>query len=293
MKHAVISLITAMLLIAASLVQSAAAQSVPGQPAAPTAAPTAVPGAAQNAASQRLVRLGPGDSVSIEVYGQPDMTSTVYVGDDGSISVPLVGKVQVAGLSPIEAAQKMEKALRDGGYFVDPHVNINVVQSRSQRVSVLGEVGTPGRYPIDPNTTVFDLLAQAGGITQFGADQGYVTRRDAQGNAVRYPVDLRQLPGKTGRTQSFTLQGGDELFVPHYDQFYIYGEVTTPNMYQLQPGMTVIQAIARAGGITPRGSEHRVQIKRTKSDGTFTIVRAKPNDLVQPNDVVYVKESIF
>jgi polysaccharide export outer membrane protein len=231
--------------------------------------------------------------VSIEVYGQPDMTSTVYVGDDGSISVPLVGKVQVAGLSPIEAAQKMERALKDGGYFVDPHVNINVVQSRSQRVSVLGEVGTPGRYPIDPNTTVFDLLAQAGGITQFGADQGYVTRRDAQGNATRYPVDLRQPVTKAGRAQSFTLQGGDELFVPHYDQFYIYGEVTTPNMYQLQPGMTVIQAIARAGGITPRGSEHRVQIKRTRSDGTFTIVRAKPNDLVQPNDVVYVKESIF
>ena len=184
-------------------------------------------------------------------------------------------------------------ALKDGGFFVDPHVNINLVQSRSQRVSVLGEVKLPGRYSIEPDTSIFELLAQAGGETENGADVGFVVRKDADGNVNRYPVDLKNSNGRKGPLQTIALKGGDELEVPHVEQFYIYGEVSQPSMYRIEPGMTVIQAIARAGGITPRGSEHRVQIKRVGPDGKFIVAKAKPGDKVLPNDVIYVKESIF
>jgi polysaccharide export outer membrane protein len=81
--------------------------------------------------------------------------------------------------------------------------------------------------------------------------------------------------------------------VPHADQYYIYGEVKAPNMYRLEPKMTVIQAIAQAGGITPRGSDRRIEIKRPGKDGKYTIVHAKADDLVAPDDVIRVKESIF
>ncbi len=259
--------------------------------AADAPAETAAPAPAVD--PQRLMRLGPGDSVSIEVYGQPDMTTTGYVGDDGKISVPLAGPVLVNGLSPVEASSRTEKALKEGGFFVDPHVNINLVQSRSQRVSVLGEVKQPGRYSIEPDTSIFELLAQAGGATENGADVGYIVRKDAQGNVNRYPVDLKNANIRKGPLQTMVLKGGDELEVPHVEQFYIYGEVSQPSMYRIEPGMTVIQAIARAGGITPRGSEHRVQIKRVGPDGKFIVAKARPGDPVLPNDVIYVKESIF
>jgi len=89
------------------------------------------------------------------------------------------------------------------------------------------------------------------------------------------------------------LHGGDSIFIPHAEQFYIYGEVMAPNKYRVEPGMTVIEAIARAGGVTARGSEHRVDIKRLGANGGYVTVKAKLNDVVKPDDVIHVKESIF
>jgi polysaccharide biosynthesis/export protein len=262
----------------------------PARPAPPPQSPPKVPGIPDD---RRLVELGPGDQLTLEVYGQPDMNSTLYVGNDGTISVPLAGPVQVAGLTPVTAAKRVETALSAGQYLVSPHVTIAVLVGKSQRVSVLGEVHTPGRYPIEPNTSVFDLLAQAGGTTQDSADVIYVSRHAADGSIDRYPVDLKVLSDSLGKDSSRTLQSGDEIMVPRAEQFYIYGEVTTPNKYRIERGMTVIEAIARAGGVTPRGSDRRVEIKRIGKDGKYIIQRAKASDLVEPNDVIRVKESIF
>src|SRR6185312_13236918 len=129
--------------------------------AAPPTAPPAEPPAVS--AARPLLQLGPGDQVKIDVFGRPEMDTTTYIADNGSIRVPLAGAVVIGGLSPGEASQKVEAALKQGQYLVDPHVTLTVLQSRSQRVSVLGEVKAPGRYPIESNTTVLDLLAQAGG----------------------------------------------------------------------------------------------------------------------------------
>lgn len=239
-----------------------------------------------------LAPLGPGDTVTIQVYGQPDMTTTAYVADDGTVRVPLAGAVHVAGLTAVQAAQAIQNALKSGGYFVNPLVTVNLVQARSSRVAVLGDVGKPGTYAIDPSTTVFDLLAQAGGATANASDVVYVRRHEADGRVQSFPVDLRGLSSGSS-TPSIRLQAGDEIFVPEAQHFYIYGEVNTPNMYKLEPGMTVIQAIARAGGITPRGSRRRIEIKRLGKDGQYVVSRASPDELVQPDDVIRVKQSIF
>lgn len=251
--------------------------------------------------ANRLVPLGAGDSITIQVYGQPDMTSTVYVADDGTVRIPLAGAVSVSGETPVQAAQRIAQALKSGGYFVDPVVTVTLVQTRSQRVSVLGEVKMPGTYAIDPSTTVFDLLALAGGETPNGADVVYVRRHEADGHVTSYPVDLQSLGGAGGpaalgaenQAASRHLQGGDELFVPQAEHFYIYGEVTAPNSYKLEPGMTMIQAIARAGGITPRGSSRRIDVKRLGKDGRYTVTHASADELVQADDVIRVKESLF
>jgi polysaccharide biosynthesis/export protein len=241
---------------------------------------------------KHMSQLGPGDSVSIQVFGQPEATN-VYVGDDGTISVPLVGNIQVAGISPVEAAARVAKALKGGGYFVDPHVTIIVTQPRSQLVSVLGEVQSSGRYPINPRTTIVDLLAQAGGVKETASDVGYVLRSDDNGHISRFPIKLNGLTDLKDSLPTATLLGGDSLVVPRAEHYYAYGEVTTPGTYRIEPGMTVIQAIARAGGINERGSERRIQLKRLGKNGQYQVLHPKPGDPIQADDIIRVKESIF
>jgi polysaccharide export outer membrane protein len=240
----------------------------------------------------RTIQIGAGDSVGIQVYGQADMTTVVYVSDDGTIPVPLAGPVQIAGLSPSEASKRIEKALKDGNFLVDPHVTLTVTVSRSQRVSVLGQVGHPGQYPIEAKTTIFDLLALAGGALDTGSEDIFLLHTDANGAVERHPINLKGLQDSKVAIPEQTLRGGDSILVPKADQFYIYGEVTAPNKYRVESDMTVIQAIARAGGVTPRGSERRVDIKRLV-DGKYVTVKAKLNDPVKADDVIHVKESIF
>lgn len=245
------------------------------------------------ASEQRLIELGTGDSITIQVYGQPDMTITVYISDDGTMPVPLVGSVRVAGLSPSEAAKQIEKALQDGGYLVDPHVTLTVLQTRSQRVSVLGEVRTPGRFSVESNTTIFDLLALAGGATELGADVAYVLRPTPSGGIDRIPLNIQNLSANENYLSDFKLKTGDSVFVPKAEKFYILGAVRTPNTYKLHPGTTVLQAIAIGGGLTEAGSERRIEIKRKQKDGKVTALRGHLSDEVQPDDVIRVKESIF
>jgi polysaccharide biosynthesis/export protein len=247
---------------------------------------------AQAGGGDHIGRLGPGDSVTVQVSGQPEITN-VYVGEDGTISVPFVGNISVGGVSPVEAAARVSKALKDGGYFVDPHVMIQVTQARSQLVSVLGEVGTTGRFPITPRTTIVELLAEAGGVKDTASDTGYVLRNDESGHINRYPVKLNGLTDLKDVLPTPTLLGGDSLLVPRAEHYFVSGEVTAPGKYPIEPGMTVIQAIARAGGINDRGSERRVQIRRLSKDGQYQIIHAKPSDTIQADDIIRVKESIF
>ncbi|MGE0188577.1 MAG: SLBB domain-containing protein [Steroidobacteraceae bacterium] len=249
--------------------------------------------ASEPASEQRMLRLGTGDSVTLQVYGQPDMTVTVYVSDDGTIPVPLAGAVRVTGMSPSEAAKQVESALRSGGFLIDPNVTITVIQSRSQRVSVLGEVRTPGRYGVESNTTIFDLLAQAGGTTELSSDVVFVLRTDKAGKVERIPVNIKNLTATDATFSGLTLKTGDSVFVPKAAQFYILGAVRTPNVYKLQPGMTIVQAIALGGGLTETASDSRIEIKRKLPDGKLKTMRGQLTDEVQPDDVIRVKESIF
>jgi polysaccharide export outer membrane protein len=231
----------------------------------------------------------------MEVFGRPEMDTTTYISDDGTVRVPLAGAVAIGGLSPGAAGQKVEAALKRGQFLVDPHVTFTVVQSRSQRVSVLGEVHNPGRYPVESNTTVLDLLAQAGGATEKGADVIYILRPDRDGKLQRQPVNLKGVTDSQDAAPAVlqTVQGGDSIFVPAAEQFYIAGEVHSPAMYRLESGMTLVQAIARAGGVTDRGSASRVQIKRRGPKGDYIVISGKAGDKIQPDDVITVKERIF
>ena len=206
----------------------------------------------------RVSQLRPGDPISVQVVGQPD-AANVFVGDDGMVNVPLVGNVQVGGLSPTEAAGKIARALKDGGFFVDPRVTV-VAQPRGQIVTVLGEVRNAGRFTITPGTTILDLLAQAGGVNQGASDTGYVLRKNDNGQVTRYPVKLNGLADLKETLPTSSLLGGDTLVVPTSGTVYVTGEVTTPGKIPLEPGMTVMQAILHAGGVN-RSEEHTSELQ--------------------------------
>lgn len=249
--------------------------------------------AAEAAAPPPAVALAPGDSVTLQVYGRPELTLATSVAEDGTITVPLAGSVAVSGLSPGRAASRVAAAYRSGSYLVDPQVTLALANGRGSQVSVLGAVRSPGRFALEPKSTILDVLAQAGGVTENGSDMIVLLRPDSSGRVARYGIDLKGLSQPRLPVPALTLRGGDSLFVPQAEQFYVYGEVKSPNMYRLEPGMTVVQAISRGGGITPRGSNSRIEIRRRKPDGTWATSSARLEDLLQANDVIRVKERIF
>lgn len=259
----------------------------------PPPSPTDVAQPPPAAPADPMLQLGPGDAISIKVFGRPELDTTAYISDDGTVPVPLAGSVEVGGLSPAQASARVADALRHGQFLIDPQVTVFLVEFRSQQVSVLGQVQAPGRFPIDSRVSVFDLIAQAGGTTEDGADTIYLLRPNEDGTVQRHAVNLRALTQGDALQAPPAVQGGDSIFVPRAGQFYIHGEVQAPNMYRLEPGMTVVQALSRGGGVTQRGSSNRVEIRRRNADGQFVTLRPELTDLVQADDVILIKERIF
>lgn len=262
----------------------------PAPPSVPDRQPlSTLPGAALGGGNQGL---GPGDAVRVTVFGQPDLETQTVVGDDGSITLPLVDRVVVGGLSPQAAGNRIADAYAEGEYLKNPQVNLTVEAIRSRQISVLGAVASPGRFPLESETSVLDALAMAGGITEQGARTVTLVRRQAGGAQQRYNLRLDELLSGTGAI-GFNVAGGDTIYVPEAQKFYIYGEVRRPDAYPLHEPITVMQAISVGGGLTERGSETRVQLRRSDEQGRTRTRSVDLTDFVQPDDVIFVKERLF
>ena len=237
--------------------------------------------------------LGAGDVVHIVVYQNPDLTSDVRVSEAGSISFPLIGAVKVGGLTTGQAEKRIADALKSGNFVKQPQVSILVTNVRGNQASVLGQVNKPGRYPLEvADMRLTDVLALAGGISTTGAD--FVTvvgTRD--GKPYRAEVDLPTVfaPGKRG--EDLIIQNGDVIWVDHSPMVFIYGEVQRPGAQRLERGMTVMQLLASGGGLTQRGTEKGLQLRRRGPDGRIQSTQPSMDDTLRDGDVVYVKESLF
>lgn len=272
--------------------QAPGAPGAPGATAGAVAAPaTAV--AAPAAAAQQDYRLGAGDSIGVQVYQSPDLSVDARVSETGVISYPLLGSVQLGGLSISEAEKKIADALRNGGFVKVPQVNIVLRQVRGSQVAVLGQVSRPGRFPLETlNTRVSDMLAAAGGTTPTGDDVLIVTgQRD--GKPFRKVIDIPALFLGQKSEDDILLAGGDTLYVNKAPVFYIYGEAQRPGPYRIERGMTVMQALAQGGGPTARGSQNRLVLHRRDANGQVVESTPRLTDTVRAEDVIYVRESLF
>lgn len=237
--------------------------------------------------------LGPGDVIRISVFQSPDLLLETRVSENGSISYPLIGNVKVGGLALSVAEAKIAKLLKDGGFVVQPQVSILLLQIRGNQVAVLGQVNRPGRYPLETaNTRLSDMLSQAGGIAATGSDV-VIFSGVRDGKQVRREIDIASMFLRGDAQDDLALKGGDILYVHRAPVFYIYGEVQRPGVFRVERDMTVMQALASGGGLTQKGTQRGLRIHRRGPDGKAQIIEPALDELVQPNDVVYVKESIF
>lgn len=254
------------------------------------------PGTTMPVVGGAIRSVGPGDVLNIVVFGQPELTSNVTVTVDGEITVPLLGVLRVTGDSPSAIARRIEKGMSDGGYLRNPRVSVEVSQVRSKVASILGEVYRPGRYAIEGNLSLLELLALAGGVRPGASEQAVLMRRGAQeGDAeqrITLTVGTRNMP--TQALEDTELQPDDVVYVPLAPRFFVYGEVGNPGAYPMEKGMNVMRALSLAGGLSPRASERRMSIKRTDDKtGQTEEIKAKLDDVIVPGDVLYVDERWF
>jgi polysaccharide biosynthesis/export protein len=237
--------------------------------------------------------LGPGDIIRISVFKNPEMLSDVRVSEVGAIGFPLVGSVQVAGLTLPAAEHKIAQMLKDGGFVLNPQVNILLTQAYGNQVSVIGQVNRPGRYPLEvAGGHLSGMLAVAGGIAPTGADIVIVTGT-RNGQAFRREIDVVKMSVSGNTVDDIALVGGDTLFVNRAPLFYIYGQVQRPGQFPLQRDMTVMQALAAGGGVTGKGTRRGIVLHRRDANGKVREESVALDDDVRDEDVIYVKESLF
>jgi len=238
------------------------------------------------------VTLGPGDYLKISVYGNPDLNLETKISEQGSITFPLVGVVALEGLTTAAGEKKIAEQLREGGYVKNAQVNILVTTQQSQQVSILGQVLKPGRYPMDGKRSITEMLAVAGGIAPDGGETITVIRMQ-NGKSAKRVIDLIGMIHSGNLAENYDLEPNDLVYVERYPRFYIYGEVQRPGVFRLEKEMTVVQALASGGGITLRGTERNMRIKRRDASGVLQVITVRPDDLVQSDDVIYIREGLF
>ena len=237
--------------------------------------------------------LGSGDVVRVTVFQNPDLTLETRLSETGQISYPLLGQINLGGMSVAQAERRIADGLRSGNFVRQPQVNILVVQVRGNQVSVLGNVNRPGRYPLElADTRLTDVLAAAGGISQGGSDIVTIVG-SRNGRPFRTEVDLPGAFQAAQRTNDLVLANGDVIYVDRVPTVFIYGEVQRPGVIRLERGMTVMQALATGGGLTQRGTEKGMRVHRRGPDGKVQVLQPAMDDPVRDGDVVYVRESLF
>lgn len=244
--------------------------------------------------------IGPQDLLSITVFDQADLSGKYVVELDGSFSFPLIGRVKVAGMTIGDVETELRDRLAKG-YFKNPRVSVAIEQYRSQRVFIVGEVRNAGTYALTGDMTLIEALAKAGSTTSAAGDEIVVTRGTGAGDGsipaaapshdgIR--VSLKDLQTGVGAARHVALRDGDTIYVPRAEAVYVFGEVKTPGSFAIQSGMTVLQALSLAGGLTPYAAPNRVEVIR-QIKGAKKKIKVKLDDIVQPGDTIVVPERFF
>lgn len=245
--------------------------------ALPATAQTAQPG------QPPAYLIGPDDTLTVIVYGQPEFNVATRVKADGTIVVPLLGIIKVQGETNISLAKLMTEKLVAGGFLKAPLVNVEISAYVSRSVNIAGAVASPGILPLDRPYHVLEALLKAGWVRADGANFVYLRR---QGQPVR-KLAIDQLVRGDANADPLLLPG-DTVYVPPAEVFFIYGPINAPGMKAILPGMTVRQAIGLSGGVTPAGRSDKVRLIRGNKE-----IDADVTQTIEDGDVIIIRERLF
>ncbi len=231
-------------------------------------------------------RIGAGDLLDIEVIDEPEFTRSYRVGSDGSISLPLLrNSIPAAGLTPSQLSQTIASDLVGAHLLNHPEVWVSVKESTAHSITISGAVQSPRVIPVLGQTTILDLVSQAGGLAPDAGDTATISRvgevgaevgSSAQLDAANQPpppsaitVDLKRLIETGDPVLNVPVYAGDRVTVPHAGVFYVLGAVNKPGGYTLkgaQESVTVLMALAIAGDVTSTAKSTRSFIIRKSPD---------------------------
>jgi polysaccharide biosynthesis/export protein len=247
-------------------------------------------------------QVGSNDVFEVTVFGEAELSRTVQVAEDGSISLGLLDAVFVEGLTSKQIEGKLETLYKE--YLKAPKVFVTIKEYKSQVIQVFGGVRTPGQHRLTGPSKVLDILSGAGGTSEAGGEKALLLKKqkDKDGSPVfeSIEIDLHKLLAEGDSKQNLEVKGGDVLYVPRADEIYVLGEVKNPGAVKFEAGITLTQAISKVAGFT-RTASRRVQVVRVEADKKIQrdynvgrIENGKDKDpILQARDLVVVPESIF
>jgi len=257
---------------------------------------------ATKAFSQGDYLLGPEDVIEIIVWGHDDLRRVIPVSLEGTITFPLIDEVRATGKSTQQLERELARMLGDG-FLKNPQVSIAVREFKSQKVFVMGEIKTPGTYPVTKDNTLLFALSQAGGFTKDAGEEivvirpktpkkGGITLEEAvvkNENIIK--VNLKEaLIGDVHH--NIIIRDGDSIIVPPMPYFFVMGEVKNPGKYNMERGTTVLMGISMGGGLTPKAAQNRTKIVR-EIEGKKSEISVTMEILVRAGDTIIVPESFF
>jgi polysaccharide biosynthesis/export protein len=263
-------------------------------------------------ASYSDVKIAPGDVISIATLGAPELTTStqtssagiafgatspmlqgIKVGSRGEISLPYLGSVKLAGLTPTEAAAYLSNALKQGGFLVDPQVSVQLVDSPTRAITVIGEVLKPSPIPAFGRVRLLDAISACGGFTALASHTVTVRR---VGVSEPISIELGTDAG-TANISDIPLLPGDTVIVPRVGNVFVLGYVKTPAAIPLTNNapITVLRALAMAGGVGYGAGLSKARIIRTTSDNQQVEIRLDLKKIMfgQQQDVALLSNDIL
>jgi polysaccharide export outer membrane protein len=250
--------------------------------------------------------VGVPDTLTITVWNQPNLSGKFSVEADGTFAFPLIGRVTAGGLGLRALETELNRRLVQEGYLKNPQVSVGVETYRSQQIFIVGEVRSPGAYPLTGNMTLIEALARAGSTTSDASGEALILRASREnsersvqpvapeGGETRNVIRVQLSELETGAwTQNVRLQDGDTIFISRSMSLYVFGQVRSPGAYRLPGSATVLQALSLAGGVTDRGSTARIKIIRMINGKKTEESKVKLDDPVRPGDTIVVPERYF
>lgn len=243
-------------------------------------------------------QLGEGDQLGIKVWGRPEVSGQHIVGPDGRVSLPLAGPVRIAQLG-VEEAQNLIAA-RFSAYYQEPVVHLSVDQYVSNRVVLLGRVQNPGVIRFETAPTLLETLARAGALPVLDKQATLTRCAVIRGRNQMIWIDLKNLLSRGDIFANIRLRSNDVVYIPDSDDtlVYVLGEVTRPGAYRLTPDMSLMDAVAQAGGPNENGAAADMTLYRagkglTQAIPFDSLVKSGKavNVALEEGDVIHVPRS--